>query len=104
MNILDKVVIEYIKTNKYQLNEAIYNEPMFDTDSFNASSGTMDQLPVVSVTLREGNKHIATAIDGITCLWDSGATNSKIKIKQTKNNEHKMRSNKVDYSTAAGIY
>ena len=77
---------------------------MFDTDSFNASSGTMDPLSVVTVTLLEGNKHTATAIDGITCLWDSRYTNIMIKIKINKYYEHKMQSNKIEYSTAAGVY
>ena len=66
MNKLDQVLTDNISTNKYQLNEAIYKEPIFDTDSFNSSSGTVDRLPVVSFTLLEGNKYIATTIDGIT--------------------------------------
>ena len=51
MNILDHVVTDNIKTNKDQLNSAIYNEPAFDTNRFNLSSDTRDPLLVVTVTL-----------------------------------------------------
>ena len=37
-------------------------------------------------------------------MWDSGATDSMIKIQHTKNYEHKIWSNRVEYSTAAGVY
>ena len=43
-------------------------------------------------------------ISGLICLWDSGATDSMINIKHTKYYEHNMRSNKVEYSTAAVLY
>ena len=48
---LDHIVTVHIKTTKYQLNDTIYNEPMFDTNSFNLSRGTEDPLPVVTVSL-----------------------------------------------------
>ena len=90
---------ENIKTNKDQLNDAIYNEPMFDTNSFNSSSGTRDPLPVVTVTLQGGKKHIAMNVSGIIFLWDSRATDSMINIKHTKYYKLKRRYNKVEYST-----
>ena len=43
-------------------------------------------------------------VAGITYLWDSRATYRMIKIKQTKNYKPNMRSNKVEYSTASGMY
>ena len=46
-------------------NEAIDNELSFDDSSFNLSSGTIDPLPVVTVSLRGGNKHRATVVAGI---------------------------------------
>ena len=51
-----------------------------------------------------GKKHRATIVAGLTCLWDSGATDSKVKEKHTKHYERKMPSNKVEYSTADGMY
>ena len=45
----DLVVTNNLQTIKYQLNEAINNEPTFDTNSFNLSSGTSNPLPVVTV-------------------------------------------------------
>ena len=93
-----------LKTNKYQSNEAIQNEPMFDTNRFNLSSGTSDTLPVVTVYLWVGNKHRATAIAGIKWMRDSEATESTIKKKNTKHYERKMRSNKVEYTTDADVY
>ena len=77
---------------------------MFDTSNFNLSSGTSNPLPVVNVSLRGGNKHRATTVDGLTCLWDSGATDSMLKRRQTKHYERNIRSNKVEYSTASGVY
>ena len=85
MNILDHLLNENIRTNKDQLNEAIYNDPKFYTSSFNSSRGTRDPLPVVvTVTLLGGKKHRATTVAGLTLLWDSGDTNIMIKRKHTK--------------------
>ena len=39
---LYNVFTDSIKTNKDQLNDTIYNEPTFDTNSFDFSSGTRD--------------------------------------------------------------
>ena len=55
-----------INTNKYQNNDNIYNEPMFDTNSYNLYSGTKDPLLVVTVSLLGGKKHIATTVSGLT--------------------------------------
>ena len=104
MNKLDHIVTNNIKTNKDQLNEAIYNDLTFDTSSFNSSSGTRYPSPVVTFTLRGSNKPRATTVAGITCFWYSGATDIMIKRKHTKNYERKMRSNKVDHSTADSMY
>ena len=103
MNKLDHVVTNNINTNEYQLNYAIYNEPTFDTISFNSSSGNRDPFSVVTVTFRGGNKNRAIIVAGITCLWDSGATESIINRKHNKHYERKMRYNRVEYSTAAGM-
>ena len=89
MNKLDRVVTNNINTNKYQLYDAIYDKPTFDTSIFNSSSRTREPLPLLTVTLREYKKHRATTVAGITCLRDSGATNSIIKIKHTKYYEKK---------------
>ena len=92
------------KTNKDQSNKAIKNEPAFDTNIFNLSSGNSNPLPVVTVSLLEVKKHRAKTVSGLTCLWDSGDTDSTIKRKRTKQYDLKIRSNKVEYSTATGMY
>ena len=104
MKMLDHLVTEKLKNYKDHINEAINSEPKFDTSSFNLSSGTSDPLPVVTVSLRVGRKHIATTVAGLTCLWYIGATKSMIKILHTNHYERKMRSNKVDYGTFDGVY
>ena len=93
-----------INTNKCQLNDTIYNDTAFDNNSFNLYIWNKDPLPVLTVTLQGSKKHRAMTVDGITCLCYSGATNSMIKIKHTKYYECKMRYNKVEYSTANGVY
>ena len=104
INKLDHAVTENLKNYKDQSNEAINSETTFDNSSFNLSSGTSDPLPVVTVSLWWGKKHRATIVASIKCLWDSGATDSMIKIRHTKNYERKMWSKKVENSTAAGVY
>ena len=104
MNKLDQIVTNNLKTTKDKIDEAIKNESTFDTNSFNLSSSTNDPLTVVTVSLCGGKKHRETTVAGITYLWDSGATNSTIKRKHTKHYECKMRSNKVEYSTATDVY
>ena len=104
MNKLYHIVTNNLKTTKDKLNKAIKNEPAFDTDSFNLSSGTRNPLPIVNVSLRGGKKHRAMAVAGLKCLWDSGATDITIKRKHTKHYERKMRYNKVEYSKATGMY
>ena len=101
---MDLLVTNNLNTNKYQSNEAIKSDPTFDTNSLNLSSGTSDPLPVVTVSLRGGKKSRSTKVAGITCLWDSGATDSLINRKYTKHSKRNIRSNKVEYSTAAGMY
>ena len=54
-----------IKTNKDQCNDAIENELKFD-NSFNLSRGIKYPLPVVTVSLRGGKKHIAMTVAGLT--------------------------------------
>ena len=92
---MDHVVTENIKTNKYQHNDAVYNEPTFDTNSFNLSSGTKNSIPAVIVSLQGGKKNESTTVDGLTFFWDIGDTKSMIKRIHTKYYEHKMWSNKV---------
>ena len=104
MNILDHIVTENLKNNKYQINEAINSDPKFDTSNFNLSSGTSNPLLVVTVSIRGGNKHRATTVAGLTCLWDNGATNSTIKRRHTMHYKRNMRPNKAEYSIAAGAY
>ena len=87
-----------------QYNDVIYNEPTLDNSSFNLSSCTRYPLPVVTVQLGGGKKHRATVVAGITCLWCIGATDSMIKRQHTNHYELKMRSNRVYYSTADGVY
>ena len=65
MNKLDHVVTTNLNKNKYQSNKAINNDPMFDTDSINLSSGISDYLSVVNVSLQGGNKHRAMSVSGI---------------------------------------
>ena len=95
MNKLDNVVTSNLKTNKDQSNESINNETMFDTNSFNLSSGTSNPLPVVTVSFQVGKKHVSENVAGLTWLWDNRATNIMINRKHTKHYERKMRSNKV---------
>ena len=101
---MDHVVTNNIKTNKYQHNDVIYDELTFDTNSFFFSSGTKDPLPVVTASLGGGKKHRTKTVSGLTCLWYSRTNNSMIKIRHTKYYQLKMRSNKVEYSKAAGVY
>ena len=84
INMLDHLVTYNLNNYNNQSNEAINSEPTFYNSSFNLSSGTSDPLPVVTVSLQWGKKHRATIVAGITCLWDSGATNSTIKRLHTK--------------------
>ena len=104
MNKLDQVLTNNMKTNKYQPNDAIYNDLTFDTSRFNLSIGNIEFLPVVTVTPRGGKKHRATIFSGLIFLLYSGSTYITIKQKHTKHYERKMQSNKVYYSTAIGMY
>ena len=92
-----------LNTNKDQSNEAMNNDPTFDTNTFNLSSLNSNPLLVVTVSLQVGNKHRATIVSGLTSLWGSRAANIMIKRKHTKHYERNMRSNKVKYSTDAGV-
>ena len=78
------MLINNIKKNNNQHNDAIENEPKFN-NIFSLSIGTKDPLPVVTFSIRGGKKQISSMVDGLTLLWDSRATNSVIKIKHTKN-------------------
>ena len=75
---MDHVVTDSIKTNRNQRNDAIENEPKFD-NTFSLSGCTKDPVPVVTVILQVGKKQRAMTVSGLTCLWDSEATDSMIK-------------------------
>ena len=104
MDSFNHVGTKNLNSYKDQINEAINSDPKFDTSNFNLSSGTSDPLPLVSVSLRVAKKHIATTVAGLTCFWDSGATDSMIKTSHIKHFERKIQSNKVEYSTFAGVH
>ena len=104
MNRLDHVVTYNLNNYRYQINEAINSDPTIDTSSFNLSINTSNILPVVAVFLQGGKKHRATTVAGLECLRGIGATNSMIKRRHTKHYERNMWYNKVDYSTATGMY
>ena len=80
INRSDHLVTDNIKDYNDQYNDAIDNEPTLDNSSFNIYSGTIYPLPIVTVSLRRGKKHRATVV------------------------ERKIWSNRVEYSTAAGMY
>ena len=80
MNRLDHIVTDNLNNNKDQSNESIKNKPTFDTNSFNLSRCTSNPLPVVTVSLQGGKKHISKNISGPTFLRDSGATIIMINI------------------------
>ena len=92
---MDHVVTKNIKTNKHQRNDAIKNDPKFD-NKFSLYRRTKEPLPVVIVSLQGGKKQRSTDVAGLTCLWDSKATDSIIKRTHTKYYERKMCSNKVE--------
>ena len=104
MNRLDHVVTNNIKTNKDHIIDAIYDETVFNTNSFNSSIGTRDPLPVVTSNLLVFNQHRVTTVAALTCLWDIRATDSMINRKHTKHYERKMWSNNVEYSTSVDMY
>ena len=66
MNKFYHVVTNNIEINKYQLNDAIYNELTFYTSNVASSTGTRYPLSVVTVTLRGGKKHKSITVSGIT--------------------------------------
>ena len=100
MNKLDHVVTNNIRTDKNRCNDAIENEPIFD-NKFSLSSSTKDPLPVVTVGLRLVHKQREKMVSVLTYLWDSGATDSMIKIKNSKHFEHIIFTNKEEYNIAA---
>ena len=73
------VVTNHIKKNNDQNNNAIGIDTAFD-NMFNLFSRTKYPLPVVTVSLQGAKKHRATTVAGLSCLWDSGATESRITI------------------------
>ena len=67
-----------INKNKNKHNDAIEHGPNFD-NTFSLSNETNDPLPVVTVSIRVGKKQREEIIPGLTCLWNSGATDIMIK-------------------------
>ena len=59
---------------------------------------------MVSISLRGGKKNKAKNISSLTFLWDIRATNSMVNSKNDEPYDHRIRSNKVDYSISVGPY
>ena len=89
--------------NKYQCNDVIEYTTIFD-NKFSLSSRTNKPRPVFTASLQGGKKHWSKMVSGLTYLWDSRATKRVIKSWHNKPYDQNMRSNKVEYSTAAGLY
>ena len=100
---MDHVVADNININKNENNDAIENEQKFD-NKFSLSIWNKEPVPVVTVSLREGKKLRTAMIPVVLFLWGSRATYIIIRLKHTKHYECRMRSNKVEHSTAAGPY
>ena len=87
-----------------QLNGIIDNELVIDSSNSLANNPIKDTLPIVITGLRFGKRSKHTLNSGLTCLWDSGATNIMIKHKHINPYESKLTANKVKYSTDDGLY
>ena len=87
-----------------QLNDFMEHEQKFDSISELYICKTMYPLPLATVSLWWGNSYRSTIVSGMTYIWDSGATNIMIKSKHNNIYERRIRSNKVKYSTDAGLY
>ena len=85
---------------KDQFNYAIAYNPRFYNKLILSSEPIRDPLPVLTVKLKGMNKNKANIIDVLTCLYDSGSNDSMIKRKYKIPYDHRMISNKVEYSTA----
>ena len=83
-----------MKKNKNQHNDAIEHELKFD-HTFSLYEGNKELLQVVAISLRGGKKQREMMIYGLTCLWDSGATDNMIKRKHNKYYECRIQSNKL---------
>ena len=77
------VVKNNIKKYKDQHNDNIENDLDFDS-SFNLPSRTKYPLLLVTDSLKGGRKNKTRADAGLTCLYNSGATNMMIKIRLIK--------------------
>ena len=93
MNKLDHVVKNNIK-NKDQCNSAIYYKPKFYS-KFILSSGTKEPLSERTFRILGSEKHRATIIVDLICLWGRGDTDRMIKKRHTKPYGLKIHSNKV---------
>ena len=96
MNRLDHVLTNNLKNNKDQINEAINSELTFDSSNYNLSSGTINPLPVVTVSLRGGKKQIETTVSSLTFLWGVRATNSMINRRDMNHYDRNILFNKLD--------
>ena len=59
---------------------------------------------MVTLSFRVGKKYRQTLNSGLPLLCHIGSTNSMIKSKHINPYKSKLRANKVEYSTASGLY
>jgi len=60
--------------------------------------------PTSTANIRTGTKSQRHQIDGLYLLFDSGSSDSMIKLQHVKHLKHKFVKNKTEYSVAGGIY
>ena len=66
--------------NHNQVNDAIYNELKFDGSNNLVNNTVEDSLTILTIMLRGGKYSRQTFKSGLTCLYNSGATDSMIKL------------------------
>ena len=98
INLLDKIINNDLKNENLMYD--VHNKLKFSNQSNNFKLPT----PVTTISVCKGKNLRGIHVSGLTCLWDSGASDSMIKKSYVRKLQEKFRKNKQEYDTAAGIY
>ena len=95
---MDHIVITNLRYNK--VNDVVGNPLKFDINS-SLNIPIRDTQPLVTISLIGGKEYRKTVTDGLKCMWYNRASKSMLKRETIDPYTDKLRTNKVEYITAA---
>jgi len=105
VNTLDKIIDQNLGSERLnELYNGIQDHELTHDSNIAKQNAKRHATPTSTANIRTGTKSQRHQIDGLYLLFDSGSSDSMIKLQLVKHLKHKFVKNKTEYSVAGGVY